>query len=133
MCSGRAVGLSLIAVLGASSVSGQALDTARLHQRADSLLTLWREANTLGEAQQAARDVRHQRATEVTRATAAIRGQNPVKAGDLMVIADYPDSIPLRDAAAKAWAILSSTYGSHASLLTRQPIRLAVMFSYRPS
>jgi hypothetical protein len=45
-----------------------------------------------------------------------------------MVIADYPDSIPLQQAATRAWSILSSTYGSRASSLVQQPIRLTVVF-----
>jgi hypothetical protein len=124
----RALGLAMMVVLPVGA-AGQALDTARLHHRADSLLVLWRQANTLALAQQAVRDVRHQRATQVSRTTAAIRGENPVQAGDLMVIADYPDSIPLREAATRAWSILYSTYGHRASSLVQQPIHLTVVFS----
>ncbi|HEX4561571.1 MAG TPA: hypothetical protein VH113_07035, partial [Gemmatimonadales bacterium] len=131
MCDLRALGLVLIVALPAGAVAGQAVDTARLHYRADSLLTLWRQANTLALAQHAVRDVRHQRAAQVSRTTAAIRGENPVQAGDLMVIADYPDSIPLREAATRAWSILSSTYGHRASSLVQQPIHLTVVFSAR--
>lgn len=121
----------LIALCASGAASGQVPDTNRLHHRADSLLALWRQANTLGEAQQAARDARHQRAAQVTRATATIRGENPVNSGGLMVIADYPDSIPLREATRRAWAILSNTYGSRAIPLVERPIHLAVMFSKR--
>ena len=123
-----AVALSLLAAHG---VAGQTLDTAHLHRRADSLLVLWREANTLGEVQQAVRDVRRQKSAQITRATAALRGEHPVQAGDLIVVADYPDSIPLREAVARAWGMLSTTYGGSATALVAQPIRLTVVFDER--
>jgi len=130
MCD-RRVAAFAIALLLPFPAGAQTLDTARLHHRADSLLALWREANTLGEVQQAVRALRHQRAAQVTRATAALRGEHPVQAGGLMVIADYPDSIPLAAAAARTWAILSRTYASHAGPLVVQPIRLTVVFPDR--
>lgn len=115
----------------ARRAAGQALDTASLHHRADSLLALWRQANTLGEVQQAVREVRRQRSSQVTRATAALRGEHPVQAGNLMVVADFPDSIPLRAAADRAWHILSTTYGGAAAPLVAQPIHISVIFSER--
>lgn len=124
-------GTLLAALLTATTLSGQALDTTRLHHSADSLLALWRDANTFAQVQQTLREERRGQVGQQTRATAALRGENPVKAGDLMVIADYPDSIPLREAARRAWAILASTYAGHATLLVSQPIRLSVMFSDR--
>ena len=131
MCK-RVLAVLVALVLTASTgAAGQTLDTARLHHRADSLLALWRQANTLGQVQQAVRDVRRQRGAQVTRATALLRGENPVRAGELMVIADYPDSIPLRDAANQAWNVLSTTYGGAAAQLVTQPIRLSVVFSIR--
>ncbi|HWZ29484.1 MAG TPA: hypothetical protein VNX15_13030 [Gemmatimonadales bacterium] len=131
MCDRRAAGGVLAALLTATALSGQALDSARLHHRADSLLALWREANTFAEVQQTLREDRRGQVGRQTRATAALRGENPVKAGDLMVIADFPDSIPLREAARRAWAILASTYAGEATVLVSQPIRLAVMFANR--
>jgi len=130
MCERWVLGL-MLATLPLASASAQVLDTARLHRKADSLLVLWREAYGLSQVQAAAREARDHRATQIARATAAIRGQNPVQSGGLMVIADYPDSIPLREASARAWNILSRTYGSHAASLVQQPIRLAVVFSER--
>jgi hypothetical protein len=131
MCS-RVLALVLACGLPAvGAARAQVLDAAHLHHKADSLLALWREADALGVVQQTVRAVRHQRSARLTRATALRRGENPVGAGDLMVIADYPDSIPLREATRRAWGVLSSTYGSQASALTAQPIRLAVMFSDR--
>lgn len=127
---GTVLALSLSAFGGARA---QVLDTARLHHKADSLLALWRDANDLGRVQQAVRDVRRHRAAQVARATAAIRGEHPVRAGDLMVIADHPDSIPLRDAADRAWSILATTYGSQAASLAAQPIRLVVGSAKIPS
>lgn len=124
-----AIFVLVLSVPALGAARAQVLDTSRLHRKADSLLALWREANALGEVQQAVRNVRRQRAAQVTRATAAVRGEHPVRAGDLMVIADYPDSIPLRDAAQRAWAILSTTYGSQAALLSTQPIRLGVVLA----
>jgi hypothetical protein len=120
-----------LSVFAGREMAAQVLDTAQLHTKADSLLSLWREADALGEVQQAVRDARHQRATQVTRATAVLRGEHPVRAGDLMIIADYPDSIPLVAAATRAWSILSTTYGSQATSLVAQAIRLTVMFSNR--
>ena len=123
--------LALVLAFSVPAVGGvraQVLDTVHLHHQADSLLALWREANALGVVQQAVRAVRHQKATQVTRATAAGRGEHPVRAGALMVIADYPDSIPLQSAAKDAWDVLSTTYGSQATVLAAQPIRLAVVF-----
>lgn len=131
MCS-RVLALVLACSIPAvGRAQAQILDTAHLHHQADSLLALWREANALGVVQQAVRDVRHQRATEVTRATAAVRGERPVRAGALMVIADYPDSIPLQGAVTHAWDILSTTYGSQAAALAAQPVRLSVVFGDR--
>src|SRR6185437_10682550 len=131
MCS-RVLALVLAcSVPVAGTARAQVLDTAHLHHKADSLLALWREANTLGVVQQAVRAVRHQRATQVTRATAMVRGEHPVGAGALMVIADYPDSIPLQGAATRAWEVLSTTYGSQAAALAAQPIRLTVIFGNR--
>jgi len=129
----RIVGLVLaLCVPALARARGQALDTARLHHKADSLLALWREANVLGVVQQRVRDVRNHRAAQVTRATAAVRGEHPVQTGDLMVIADYPDSLPkLPEAAARAWDVLTTTYGSQAAALVAQPIRLAVVFGNR--
>lgn len=131
MCEGRGTGIALAAVLWATSLSGQVLDTGRLHHRADSLLALWRQANTFAQVQQTLREDRRGQVGQQTRATAALRGENPVKTGDLMVIADYPDSIPLREAVGRAWAMLASTYGTRATALVGQPIRLSVMFSNR--
>ncbi len=131
MCS-RVLALVLgCSVSAAGAVRAQVLDTVHLHRKADSLLALWREANALGVVQQAVRAVRHQKATQVTRATAVTRGEHPVRAGALMVIADYPDSIPLQGAATRAWEVLSTTYGSQAAALAAQPIRLAVVFGDR--
>ena len=131
MCS-RVLALVLgCSVPAVGAVRAQVLDTVHLHHKADSLLALWREANALGVVQQAVRAVRHQKATQVTRATAVTHGERPVRAGALMVIADYPDSIPLQGAANHAWDVLSTTYGSQAAVLAAQPIRLAVVFGDR--
>ncbi|HEY6807374.1 MAG TPA: hypothetical protein VI160_01200 [Gemmatimonadales bacterium] len=123
----RAAAVAVAALLaGAPQARGQALDTDGWHHRADSLLALWRQARTFAAVGQALRADRTRGTAAVTRATAERRGQHPVQAGGLMVLSDEPDSIPLRSAVPRAWALLARTYGAAAGPLTAQPVRIHV-------
>lgn len=126
-------GLALVVALGlaAGRAPAQALDTAQLRHRADSLLRLYREALTFARVQTALGQARQVGAASATRRVAAVRGEQPVQAGALMVIANQPDSIPLQEVVPRTWGVLHRTYGSRADSLAAQPIRLIVYHSVR--
>jgi hypothetical protein len=127
MCKWRTGTLALWAVVcGASPSSGQAPTVSSLQHRADSLLALWREANTLAGIQVESHAAKGTAVSATTRATAAARGMRPVQVEGLMILSDAPDVIPLHAAVARAWTVLDRTYGKSAPALTAQPLRIHV-------
>lgn len=126
----RSAAILLLGLAGRGLVA-QNLDTAQLRHRADSLLRLWREANTFARVQVSLDDARRQGTARATRATAAIRSERPVQRGGLMVIASEPDSIPLQETVPRTWAALRATYGSRADSLASQPVHIIVINSER--
>jgi hypothetical protein len=134
MCSWRIGTLALWATLcGAAPASGQAPTVSALQHRADSLLALWREANSLARIQQESHAVKSTAVSATTRATAAARGMRPVQVQGLMILSDAPEAIPLQAAAARTWAALDRTYGKSAPALTTQPLRIHVIRHDRAS
>lgn len=109
MCS-RLRLLVLVALLSGAApfpplLSAQEL--VRLRARADSLAIAWRRANALADALD----------------SLALRSpvaRDTIRAGALWIVADS-SSLPLREAAARAWQVLDSLYGDEAQTLARRP------------
>lgn len=80
----------------------------RLRNRADSLLSTWREAQRLADVADSLERVR------------ATSGSDTIAVGGLRIIAN-PSPLPLREAAARAWPAIDSLYGSAAEDLVQHP------------
>jgi hypothetical protein len=92
-----------------SAGDSSARPLARLERRADSLARAWREATTLAAV-----------ADSVAHLTA--RGRlDTIVVGSLRLVTN-PSPLPARAAAAQAWRIIDSVYGSEAERLRDSPI-----------
>jgi hypothetical protein len=100
--------LGVIHLLVASNLSGQDTTVARLRRRADSLAAEWRRADALALVADS---------FELERASV---GRDTITAGALRIVAN-PSPLPLADAAARAWPVLDSLYGTSAGRLASHP------------
>jgi len=102
--------LALVSALSVLTAPLQSQDSlvARERRRADSLLSTWREAQRLADVADS---------LERVRATA---GSDTIAVGGLRIIVN-PSSLPLREAAERAWPVIDSLYGSAAEDLPRYP------------
>jgi hypothetical protein len=105
MCNVRA---PLFLLLLAPALSAQDSVLAKLHRRADSLAQEWRQANAIADL---ADSLEHER---------AVTGRDTIAVGALRIIAN-PSPLPLREAAARAWPVIDSFYGTAAQDLTQRP------------
>jgi hypothetical protein len=85
-----------------------------LGAHADSLLREWRRANAIAALVDTVDRVRAGGAADT------------IGAGSLRIVAN-PSPLPLREAAARAWAVLDSTYGPEARQLEQRPITLRAL------
>ena len=104
----RVLALVSAASLLAAPLQSQDSLVARERRRADSLLSTWREAQRLADVADS---------LERARATA---GSDTIAVGGLRIIVN-PSSLPLREAAERAWPVIDSLYGSAAEDLPRYP------------
>jgi hypothetical protein len=90
--------------------SAQAQDTtvARLRSRADSLARAWREAGALADL-----------VDSLERARAG-EGRDTIAVGALRIVTN-PSPLPVRQAAARAWPVIDSLYGTVAADLAKRP------------
>src|SRR5688572_11909290 len=114
---GRAVARPVvIAAVLASALLGEAAgqDLDVLRHRADSIATLWRDAQLLVTIQ------------DSLRRTTLPAAMERVTAGSLVVLAD-PSRLPLHEATADAWDLLDRFYGDAAQSLAHRPVVLRVV------
>jgi hypothetical protein len=90
------------------SLVAQDPDLARFRSRADSLLREWRQVNAIADLVDS---------LERERAGA---GRDTIAVGALRIVTN-PSPLPVREAAARAWPILDSLYGSAAAALAARP------------
>jgi len=100
------------------SASSQNLE--RLRDRADSLVTLWRDAQLVVTLQ------------DSLRRTSLPSTMERVEAGPLVVFAD-PSRLPLQEATTAAWEILEAYYGDAAQTVAGHPVVLRVVDELRRS
>ncbi len=104
----RLLGLAVAASLLASPLPSQDSLMVRRRRQADSLLGSWRAAQLLADVADS---------LERVRATA---GSDTIAVGGLRIIVN-PSPLPWREAAARAWPVIDSLYGSAAADLPRRP------------
>ena len=104
----RLLGVLLTVSVLASPLHSQDSLMARLRRQADSLLDAWRGAQRLAALADSLEQVR------------ATAGADTIAVGGLRIIAN-PSPLPLREAAARAWPVIDSLYGSAAEDLPRYP------------
>jgi hypothetical protein len=88
----------------------------RLRHRADSLAREWRQTNAIADLVDS---LERERATS---------GKDTIRVGALRIVAN-PSPLPLREAAAGAWPVLDSLYGSEAQHLAQRPL---IIHAYDP-
>ena len=98
----------LMSVAWANSAHAQDTTVARLRARADSLARAWREAGALANLVDSLERVR------------AGEGRDTIAVGALRIVTN-PSPLPVRQAAARAWPVIDSLYGSAAAALARGP------------
>jgi len=98
----------LFLLLLSPALSAQDSVLAKLQRRADSLAREWRQANAIADL---ADSLEHER---------AVTGRDTVAVGALRIVAN-PSPLPLREAAARAWPVIDSFYGSAAQDLAQRP------------
>ncbi len=98
----------LFLLLLSPALSAQDSVLAKLQRRADSLAREWRQANAIADL---ADSLEHER---------AVTGRDTVAVGALRIVAN-PSPLPLREAAARAWPVIDSFYGSAAQDLAQGP------------
>ena len=84
----------------------------RLQARADSLLREWRRANALADM------------VDSLNHTRAAGGTDTISVGALRIVTN-PSPARLREAAARAWPVIDSLYGSEAQQLAQRPYLIA--------
>src|SRR2546427_1415420 len=97
MCSGRWA----VALLAASVGTLSAQDVPRLQARADSLLREWRRASAVADMVDSLNHAR------------AAGGTDTISVGALRIVTN-PSPARLREAAARAWPVIDSLYGTEA-------------------
>ena len=100
--------LGVITAVLVSNLSAQDTTAARLRRRADSLAAEWRSADALASVADS---------LERERASA---GRDTIIAGELRIVANR-SPLPLAEAAARAWPVLDSLYGTSARRLASHP------------
>lgn len=106
--------IAALVVLAGAPVAAQ--DLARLRVRADSLLEVWRDTVTVADMEDSLRALR-----------GGSGGRLTVRAGALVISAN-PSPLPLRAAAARAWAQIDSLFGAEAeAALAGRPLVLEVI------
>src|SRR6266704_3593808 len=108
MCSGRWA----LALLAASVGTLSAQDVPRLQARADSLLREWRRASAVADM------------VDSLNHTRAAGGTDTISVGALRIVTN-PSPARLREAAARAWPVVASLYGSEAQQLAQRPYLIA--------
>src|SRR5947208_9950685 len=108
MCSGRWA----LALLAASVGTLSAQDVPRLQARADSLLREWRRASAVADMVDSLNHAR------------AAGGTDTISVGALRIVTN-PSPARLREAAARAWLVIDSLYGSEAQQLAQRPYLIA--------
>ncbi len=102
--------VTMIAAMAAGRLAGQSVE--RLQVRADSLLREWRRASALADMVDS---LKHGRAAG---------GTDTISVGALRIVAT-PSPARLREAAARAWPVIDSLYGSEAQQLAQRPYLIA--------
>src|SRR5437763_10747546 len=102
--------LTMVLVLAAGGLAGQSVE--RLQARADSLLREWRRANALADM------------VDSLNHTRAAGGTDTISVGALRIVTN-PSPARLREAAARAWPVIDSLYGSEAQQLAQRPYLIA--------
>src|SRR5207248_2385896 len=102
--------LLLLFAAGSRTLCGQNL--ARLEARADSLLEEWRRANALADLVDSLAEAR------------VPPGRDTIRVGALTIVAN-PSPLPLGRAAARAWSVIDSVYGTEARQLRERPYVIA--------
>ena len=100
----------MVIALAAGRVAGQSVE--RLQARADSLLREWRRANALADMVDSLNHAR----------TAG--GTDTISVGALRIVTN-PSPARLREAAARAWPVIDSLYGTEARQLEQRPFFIA--------
>src|SRR5256886_1075660 len=108
MCSGRWA----LALLAASVGTLSAQDVPRLQARADSLLREWRRASAVADMVDSLNHAR------------AAGGTDTISVGALRIVTN-PSPARLREAAARAWPVIDSLYGTEARQLEQRPYLIA--------
>src|SRR5207237_434955 len=108
MCSGRWA----LALLAASVGTLSAQDVPRLQARADSLLREWRRASAVADMVDSLNHAR------------AAGGTDTISVGALRIVTN-PSPARLREAAARAWPVIDSLYGSEARQIEQHPYLIA--------
>src|SRR5438094_8662153 len=102
--------ITMVIALAAGRPAGQSVE--RLQARADSLLREWRRANALADMVDS---LNHGRAAG---------GTDTISVGALRIVTN-PSPARLREAAARAWPVIDSLYGSEARQLEQHPYLIA--------
>src|SRR2546421_7014108 len=102
--------LTMVIALVAGRLAGQSVE--RLQARADSLLREWRRANALADM------------VDSLNHTRAAGGTDTISVGALRIVTN-PSPARLREAAARAWLVIDSLYGSEAQQLAQRPYLIA--------
>src|SRR5437667_47414 len=113
MCSGHTTRfclLIMVIAVAAGRLAGQSVEL--LQTRADSLLREWRRASALADMVDS---LNHGRAAG---------GTDTISVGALRIVAT-PSPARLREAAARAWPVIDSLYGSEARQLEQRPYLIA--------
>src|SRR5205823_1329924 len=98
--------ITMVLALVAGRLAGQSVE--RLQARADSLLREWRRANALADM------------VDSLNHTRAAGGTDTISVGALRIVTN-PSPARLREAAARAWPVIDSLYGSEAQQLAQRP------------
>src|SRR5437773_1820033 len=102
--------ITMVLALVAGRLAGQSVE--RLQARADSLLREWRRANALADM------------VDSLNRTRAAGGTDTISVGALRIVT-HPSPARLREAAARAWPVIDSLYGSEAQQLEQRPFFIA--------
>jgi hypothetical protein len=102
--------LAMIIAMPTRGLAGQSVE--RLQDRADSLLREWRRANALADMVDSLNHAR------------AAGGTDTISVGALRIVTN-PSPARLREAAARAWPVIDSLYGSEAQQLAQRPYLIA--------
>src|SRR5256885_4828483 len=102
--------LTMVLALAAGGLAGQSVE--RLQARADSLLREWRRASAVADMVDSLNHAR------------AAGGTDTISVGALRIVTN-PSPARLREAAARAWPVIDSLYGSEARQLEQHPYLIA--------